>query len=221
MMELVNMVNRPAALVKLIERVRNVQFHQAKRFANFTKRSDSPSRGFTLIETVIALALVTAALVGPFALAVNGIVSAKLFKNRLAALNLAQEGIEITRHLRENNVIRGHHWRGLTGPCSAVDLCSRLDDFSAYYLDVFTAPWGPSRPPMPSARLNYDTAAALYSHAATGQATPFERTIAISTPGGSPGTNPEMLVVATVTWIEFGVERQVRLEEILYDWKSP
>ena len=177
--------------------------------------------GFTLIETMVALTLVTAALVGPFALAVRGVISARLFKDRLIAFNLAQEGLEITRHLRENNVIRGHHWRGLAGPCSAGDLCTRLDDFSAYFLDVYTAPWGPARPPMPSSLLTYDAATALYSHAATGAATPFQRTVAISTPGGSPDTNPQMLVVVTVNWTELGLPREVRLEEVLYNWRQP
>ncbi len=187
---------------------------------DFRRQKRTAFDGFTLIETLVALALITAALIGSFALAGRSIVSAKFFKSRLVAFNLAAEGLEIVRHLREDNVIRGHHWRGLTGSCLASELCTRLDDFPAYYLDVSTAPWGSTRPPMPSPQLNYDTATALYAHAG-GAATLFARTIAISTPGGSPGTNPQMLVVATVTWTESGVQRQARLEEILYDWRSP
>lgn len=61
--------------------------------------------GFTLIETLVALSVMLAAVVGPVALISRGIINTASAKNKLIALNLAQEGIELVRLVRENNVL--------------------------------------------------------------------------------------------------------------------
>src|SRR3989344_8747359 len=62
-------------------------------------------RGFTLLETVVALGLIFSAMVGPVTLATRGIFFAKFSKNKLVAANLAQEGIELIRKMRDDNAL--------------------------------------------------------------------------------------------------------------------
>lgn len=59
--------------------------------------------GFTLIETIVAIALIIGAAMGPFTLTARGIFGSKTIKNKLVAANLAQEGIEIIRRIRDSN----------------------------------------------------------------------------------------------------------------------
>lgn len=60
---------------------------------------------FTLIETVVAVGLIAGALTLPVALITSSLAATRTTKNNLIASNLAQEGIELVRAVRENNVL--------------------------------------------------------------------------------------------------------------------
>ncbi|MDO8623973.1 MAG: prepilin-type N-terminal cleavage/methylation domain-containing protein [bacterium] len=61
--------------------------------------------GFTLIETLVAVALIMIATMGPFASAGSSYLAAADSKNRLTASYLAQEGIEYVRMLRDTTYL--------------------------------------------------------------------------------------------------------------------
>ncbi|MEK9147916.1 MAG: type II secretion system protein, partial [Patescibacteria group bacterium] len=61
-------------------------------------------RGFTILETVVAIVVILGAVTGPFVLATRGILSSSASKNKIIAANLAQEGIELIRAVRDNNL---------------------------------------------------------------------------------------------------------------------
>lgn len=166
--------------------------------------------GFTLLETIVALALIVSAMAGPFTLATRGVFAAKFSRSKVVALNLGQEGIELIRHMREGNVLGGFDWRGLSGPCPAR--CMRLSD-GAYQPDVYTAAAGSTPPLSTGSPMRFDDSAGLYSQV-SGTATPFTRVVSIATPAAD-----QMRVTATVTWTESNIQRQVRLETVLYNWR--
>lgn len=67
------------------------------------------TRGFTLIETMIAIAIVALAVAGPF-LAVQGVLqSSYTARDELAATGLGQEGIEYVRSVRDSNFLYNLH----------------------------------------------------------------------------------------------------------------
>lgn len=59
-------------------------------------------KGFTLIETLIAVCILTLSIVGPLVAANRAIVSAQISRDQLTASYLAQEGIEYVRAIRDN-----------------------------------------------------------------------------------------------------------------------
>src|SRR3989338_9606391 len=58
--------------------------------------------GFTLIETLVAVTILTFAVVGPMFTASRSIVAAQLANDQITASYLAQEGIEYVREVRDN-----------------------------------------------------------------------------------------------------------------------
>ena len=63
------------------------------------------SSGFTLIETLVAIALLTVAIVAPMSLVTQSLSSAFYARDQVTAYNLAQEGIEALRTVRDGNIL--------------------------------------------------------------------------------------------------------------------
>src|SRR6202042_2338797 len=61
--------------------------------------------GFTLIETMVAIALLMLALIAPMSLAAQSLTAAYFARDQITAFYLAQEGIEIVRSVRDANII--------------------------------------------------------------------------------------------------------------------
>ena len=169
------------------------------------------ARGFTLVETIIALFLIVSALAGPFTLATRGIFSAKFSKNKLAALNLAQEGLEIIRQMRDTNILNDADWRGLSGPCPAP--CTILAN-GDYNVDAIHDQPGVVLSQNISPLLFQD---GFYDRQSGETRQPsFTRTVRICSGGCVAG---EMQITSEVTWQEGGMQRWVTVEEKLYGWR--
>lgn len=69
-----------------------------------TSAACSPS-GFTLIETLVAITLLTIAIVAPMALASQSLSSAYYARDQIAAFHLAQEALEAVRSVRDGNIL--------------------------------------------------------------------------------------------------------------------
>src|SRR3989344_2872892 len=65
------------------------------------------NRGFTLIEAMVALVLFTIAMGPVFILATSSINAASRIERNLIAANLAQDGIEVVRNIRDTNWLSG------------------------------------------------------------------------------------------------------------------
>ena len=63
--------------------------------------------GFTIIETLIAIAILALALTGPMALAERGLVAARAAGQEVVAFYLAQEAFEFIKNVRDGNVLTG------------------------------------------------------------------------------------------------------------------
>jgi prepilin-type N-terminal cleavage/methylation domain-containing protein len=61
--------------------------------------------GFTLLEGIIAIAVISVGLMVGLTLAISNLLAAQENERRIKAANLAREGIEVVRNVRDNNFI--------------------------------------------------------------------------------------------------------------------
>ncbi len=204
------------------------------------------SEGFSLLETVVAVALLIGAVIGPVGLISRSLRSASFSGNDLIARNLAQEGIELFRAVRDNNVL-----------CVAVGGVRGWDRMPGgggrmlgYYEISVPDPFQPSpdpfhtiamgcgatiiRTPLPLSRvaatcvtpLTLD--AGVYTYG-SGAQTNFSRCVRVCSPAtaspcsasgdGDIPANDQMEIISTVSWMEHGVQKNVTLRDRLYNWK--
>ena len=80
---------------------------------NKTKKSN---KGFTLLETLLAIALFSSLILAPLSIASNGLSSAIASKERITAIALAQDALEYIRATRDTNRLNNVDWlSGLDG----------------------------------------------------------------------------------------------------------
>lgn len=64
------------------------------------------AQGFTLVETLVAISVLTVAIVAPMTLASQSLTAAYYARDQVTAFNLAQEGLEAVRALRDGQVLQ-------------------------------------------------------------------------------------------------------------------
>lgn len=202
-----------------------VKFKQIKKEHGITKSRcffASTISGFILIETLVALSLLMLALPAALTVASKSVSLASYSKDQVIALYLAQEGIEIIRNRRDQNMIKMSigdtvDWRDgfWTGDCSAPLRC-RVD-YGAGPSDTDTlierCVGGGC-----SLVLNRNMANGTYAHTPVGGAwvsTPFSRFVQTSAVAGSPD---EIRVVSTVTYGMYGGVKTISVVENLTKW---
>ena len=88
------------------------------------------SSGITLIETIIALAILTTAAVSMAVTAIFAYTSYDKISARLVALGLSREGIEVVRSIRDTNWLPGPPGSGRNG----LDFCGGGNPNQQYYI---------------------------------------------------------------------------------------
>ena len=168
-----------------------------------TKKNNN--KGFTLLETIIAIFVISVGLVGVAAIIFQIFALASISSNDLIASYLAQEGIEIVRNIRDGNWLEQRNnpailWTdGLTFGQWEGDFTNMQN----------LTPWtGAGR------HLNIDVNG-FYSHA-SGTPTRFQRKITISE-GPAPGESINVRV--EIFWSERGRDHRFESQTKLYNWR--
>jgi prepilin-type N-terminal cleavage/methylation domain-containing protein len=172
-------------------------------------------RGFTLVETLVAITVILTAIVGPLYAVQQSLNISRSAREQLIASSLAQEGVEYVRAMRDSNYLYN-----LANPGSRTWLAG-VDGTAGYpnaYADCITGNCvvdivrnTVSRTVVP---LNLE-GTGLYGQTSAGTATPFTRTVRLTAVAGSV---TEMIVTVTVTWTTKGQARTVLITERLHNW---
>lgn len=198
----------------------------------FQKKID----GFTLLETVVALAILSAAIVGPMSLVSSSIASARASKNLTIASYLAEEGMEIARGIKEDNALAGR--AASDGNCAAkdsqwdygvwdYDICPKLLDSPlirrANIVSLSIENIGVNDPLRLEAGIP-----GLYSYNPGGNQTIFTRQVEIVAPSAQEDDSISGLIIPAadildvtviVFWRDGFTTRNVLLQERFYNWQ--
>ena len=71
-----------------------------------TMKHSLKTKGFTLVETLVAISILMLAILGPLTIASAGLKNSLYARDQITAYYLAQEGIEHVRYVRDDNYIR-------------------------------------------------------------------------------------------------------------------
>ncbi|MFA7088175.1 MAG: type II secretion system protein [Patescibacteria group bacterium] len=157
--------------------------------------------GFTLIEIIVVLSVISMGLVGILSLIIRNIDSQSYNKDNLIAYQLSQEGIELIRHVRDSNWRTGDNFNdGLAAGHYYMDY---LDDLPHATSSVVGA-------------VLYRDSNGLYVHGATvgSTATAFSRGILIDEIDEN-----SFRVLSRVSWNSRDRDYNYDLETVLYDWR--
>lgn len=169
---------------------------------------DSTKRGagFTLLEVILAITILTLAAGGSFVLIQQTVGSVSQVQSRLIASYLLQEGIEIIKNIRDSNWLKGNDFdNGLDAgdweiDCSQSSLNSCLPpcDYNNNNLHFLKIDGG------------------FYNYS-EGADTRFKRKITISK---EPEEPDRLKVSVEVLWKERGKNYSIKSQEFLYNWNK-
>ena len=160
-------------------------------------------KAFSIIEILIAIFIITTGIVGAMNLINRSISSVVVSKSELIATNLAQEGMEIVRGIRDTNWLKQREEPSRLWDYGLVAGDWRVQYNSQALISLGTNPV-----------LNFNTSTGYYLYDATKPATLFRRKITITNISAY-----EIKVVCEVSWSERGHSFAISAEDRLYNWK--
>lgn len=184
-----------------------------KRITNSRLRKD---KGFTLLETLVAITILATTVTAPLTIAAYSLFQARYSRDQVVATYLAQESVEMIRYLRDRNLMLGladptRDWlRALWEPDSngkwfTLDW-DTIQQQNAYQI------CGSGADPKLCPYLKYDARYNLRS----GDTTKFRRAVRITK---SSDNTDEILIESRVYWFTGGGrEKMVEVKTYLYNW---
>ena len=164
------------------------------------RKNKTDKKGFTLIEVITILLVVSLGMIGVLSLIVQNIQSQSLNKNTLIAYQLAQEGVELIRQVRDTNWREGNDWD------------DNLHD-GKYYMD-YTDTIPTHAYSQASGNLAQDSGGMYQSNpSGTVSGTTFSRIISLDK------KEHGILVISSIYWTDHGRNYVYSLEAMLYDWR--
>lgn len=172
--------------------------------SKFKKKYLKKNDGFSLMEVMVAIAVLLVGIVGLISLLNFIVVSGRVSADRLIAINLAQEGLEVVHNSRDRS----------------ADWASWISDGN-YDAELGLLSPAPGAPYVwilkknPSTyKLNYDSSTGFYGYT-MGTVSNFSRKIIISTLSST-----EKKITTQVTWSEHGRAHTLSIEGRLRDWRK-
>ncbi|MGD0328482.1 MAG: prepilin-type N-terminal cleavage/methylation domain-containing protein [Minisyncoccia bacterium] len=190
------------------------------------------TKGFTLIETMVAITILTVAIAGAFFTANSSLVAAEIARDQLTASYLAQEGIEYVRMMRDDEYLKAYQvggtnvsttaWNNFLNGSDAASITQCRGTISS----PITCTLDPSRsmgsgsgsslqPCSGSACIPlYLASTGIYNEQSSGTKTSFTRTIQAVDISAS-----DERIVSKVSWSFHGISHSVTITDHLTPWQ--
>jgi prepilin-type N-terminal cleavage/methylation domain-containing protein len=162
-------------------------------------------KGFTLVETLVAVTILVTAIVGPLYVVHKSVMASYTARDVLIATALSQEGVEMVRSIRDGNYLSNNgNW------LAGLDVCivDGPGDYGCTHgpVNIQACPSTGCPVLLLNTLHRYNIAA--------GVPTRFTRTVRIE-----PVSSTEARVTVTVSWLTLRIPYTVRVTEELYDWQ--
>ena len=183
------------------------------------------SRGFTLVETLVAISIFSMSIVALMSVLGSGISNTNYAKTKIIASYLAQEGIEYIRNMRDTYVLYTNINPSLTWnsfkstleptPLSPT-LCMKANgcffNADSFPTITFTAC---SSATCSNGPLFYDYSTGKYNNSSLDKNSGFTRIIKMNTTGLGPN---EVKISSTVSWTQGSGNYNITFSENLFNW---
>jgi len=202
----------------------------------------SSLHGFTLVETLVAIAILMIVVVTPFYAADHALIASATARDELLANTLAQQAIENVRSLRDGNYLKAYETKTTVDWMNGLDGAAGCFSPKACTIDINEGGGyvSASSCPVVGGVANCSTLP-LYSDAPLsgsfpyfmnqqqlGTRTSFVRTVqlycgskAVNQAGCVPSAATEIEVVVTVSWVsglEGAITHKVEVQDYLDNW---
>lgn len=174
--------------------------------------------GFTLLEAMLSIFILLVGITGAMSLVSGGITNLTVSKNRLVAINIAQEGLEIVHNIRDTNWLEGADWNDWDGD-NIGDGCNPFCNYSLSWDSVVLSEVAAMQD------LVWNMAVGHYE----GGEGDIRRIITIDDNPDGDAMTPDVRARATVGWggagtcsiggVDSGKKYCVQAEEWLYNWR--
>ena len=185
------------------------------------KRAARTKAGFTLIETLVAILLLTVAIVAPLSLTTQSLATAYYARDQITAYYLAQEGIEVVRAVRDGNILK-------VAIGQSANLLDNIPDTTGKPFTVNTIPLASqsmqlcpsssstSCPPLQIVDLGSGNT--MYGYQTGSPNSRFTRYVEVTTLTSVAGVPEEVRVSSTVSWQTGNITRSFTISEDMYRW---
>ncbi len=173
-------------------------------------------KGFTIVETLVAIGILMISIAGPLTIAHKGLRSALLAHDQVTASYLAQDAMEYLKNVRDINIIEGRDWTDGINLCSDGQKCSvNTLTGNPSTAPGTTLPTNGLSPCVPSTTCKIYKSSGGYSDDSSGtELTKFSRYF-YYIPGGD--ISKDATIVVIVEWKNGTVTNQVKYENVIYN----
>lgn len=181
-----------------------------KKIFNFQFSIFNSSRGFTVLESLVAILILSISISVAFSIVQQSVSQNSQAMNEIKAFYLAQEAIEIIRNKRDSNQlakINGGAGNWLDGLCPVGNICAvDATDFSVF--DCGSGIWGKCG----NRYLRQDPVTFSYGYNAGWTQTNFKREIKIESINAD-----EIAVTVRISWTR-GITKYFDARTHLFNW---